>query len=111
VLELRLLPLFTTDALPQYKSFFAETAAEKKGAVTEADLKWDDRWNIVTAAYATNNTHLLQWCLDLCDADFQPIIPVEWFRDALERCHHLAYEETTAWMALNVPLAFEAHSL
>ena len=97
--RLYLLPLFTTDALPSYKSFIAEVVAEN---TTNPVLEFD---GLVNGAYATNNVHLLQWCLDLCDGDFQPVIPRRDFVEAATSPHkNLAYEETQAWMAANVPM-------
>jgi len=100
--RLYLLPLYTTDALPSYKSWMAETVAEVRADNTTLQLHFD---GLVNGAYATNNVHLLQWCLDLSDGDFQPVIPREDFLAAAAGPHkNLAYEETQAWMAANVPM-------
>jgi len=102
--RLYLLPLYTTDALPAYKSWMAETVAEVNPTNPESEpqLHFD---GLVNGAFATNNVHLLQWCLDLCDGDFQPVIPREDFVAAAAGPHkNLAYEETQAWMAANVPM-------
>lgn len=106
--RLGLLPLFTTDALPQYKSWMAEVVAEvgKPDSNPETPVAHQLHFDgLVNGAYATNNVHLLQWCLDLCDGNFEPVIPREDFVEAVKGPHkNLAYEETQAWMAANVPM-------
>lgn len=105
--RLYLLPLYTTDALPSYKSWMAETVAETPNPATP-QLHFD---GLVNGAYATNNVHLLQWCLDLSDGDFQPVIPREDFLAAAAGPHkNLAYEETQAWIAANVPMGEASYS-
>lgn len=104
--ELRLLPLFTTETLPQYKAFIAElVAAVGTGTVLLdlEDFKLNNTWNVVNAAYATNNILLLQWCADLCDANFEPILPTQWFQDAVNEHKSVVFEETNAWVTANVP--------
>jgi len=55
--RLYLLPLFTVQHLPQYKSFLAEEIAADDNISLE-----EGTWTLVKAATDTNNALLIQWC-------------------------------------------------
>jgi len=99
--QVYLLPLFANEHLPQYKSFFAEEVLAGAAPYEMAAA----HWNVVKAAYATNNILLLQWCLYMCG---NGVMSYTWFDEALtSSAAKYVYEETMAWVMTNVAPTLE----